>query len=79
MAVILMNRKSSIGKYGLHMFKNLLCMFTAGFNTTSFCREVGPLSYSRMKILRLDGNKMSPHQLPPDWVFCLRMLERIYI
>lgn len=33
------------------------------FNTTSFCTEVGPLSYSRMK----------------DWMFCLRMLERIYL
>ncbi|XP_070759555.1 lumican [Enoplosus armatus] len=49
------------------------------FNVTSFCREVGPLSYSRMKILRLDGNKMSYQQLPPDWVFCLRVLQSIYI
>ncbi|XP_028302027.1 lumican [Gouania willdenowi] len=49
------------------------------FNVTSFCREVGPLSYSRIKILRLDGNKMSYQQLPPDWVFCLRVLQRIYI
>nr|XP_020489929.1 lumican-like isoform X1 [Labrus bergylta]XP_020489930.1 lumican-like isoform X1 [Labrus bergylta]XP_029133273.1 lumican-like isoform X1 [Labrus bergylta] len=50
-----------------------------GFNVTSFCREVGPLSYSRMKILRLDGNKMTYQQLPPDWVFCLRVLESIYV
>ncbi|XP_034074266.1 lumican isoform X1 [Gymnodraco acuticeps] len=49
------------------------------FNVTSFCREVGPLSYSRIKVLRLDGNKMSHHQLPSDWVFCLRVLESIYI
>ncbi|XP_070815476.1 lumican [Chaetodon trifascialis] len=49
------------------------------FNMTSFCREVGPLSYSRMKVLRLDGNKMSHQQLPLDWVFCLRVLESIYI
>uniref|UniRef100_A0A8C4GDV9 Zgc:113307 n=1 Tax=Dicentrarchus labrax TaxID=13489 RepID=A0A8C4GDV9_DICLA len=50
-----------------------------GFNLTSFCRDMGPLSYSRMKVLRLDGNKMSYHQLPTDWVFCLRVLESIYI
>ncbi|CAJ1051702.1 lumican isoform X2 [Xyrichtys novacula] len=50
-----------------------------GFNTTSFCREVGPVSYSRMKILRLDGNKMTYQQLPQDWVFCLRVLQSIYI
>uniref|UniRef100_UPI0037E96D68 lumican n=1 Tax=Semicossyphus pulcher TaxID=241346 RepID=UPI0037E96D68 len=49
------------------------------FNVTSFCREVGPTSYSRMKILRLDGNKMTYQHLPPDWVFCLRVLERIYV
>ncbi|XP_041835128.1 lumican [Melanotaenia boesemani] len=49
------------------------------FNVTSLCREVGPLSYSRMKILRLDGNKMTYNQLPPDWVYCLRVLQKIYI
>uniref|UniRef100_A0A3Q2DTS1 LRRNT domain-containing protein n=1 Tax=Cyprinodon variegatus TaxID=28743 RepID=A0A3Q2DTS1_CYPVA len=53
-------------------------LFTC-FNVTSFCREVGPLSYSRMKILRLDGNEMTYHQLPPDWVYCLRVLLRIFI
>ncbi|XP_077459220.1 lumican [Stigmatopora argus] len=49
------------------------------FNVTSFCREVGPLTYSRLKILRLDGNKMSYRHLPSDWVFCLRVIQRIYI
>eukprot|EP00066_Takifugu_rubripes_P007907 XP_003973745.2 PREDICTED: lumican-like [Takifugu rubripes] len=50
-----------------------------GFNTTSFCREVGPLSYSRMKVLRLDGNNMSYQQIPPDWMLCLRVLQSIYL
>ncbi|KAM9859529.1 lumican [Aulostomus maculatus] len=49
------------------------------FNVSSFCREVGRQSYSRMKILRLDGNKMSPQQLPPDWGLCLRVLHTMYI
>lgn len=62
----------------------ILCMFvlhlfTTEFNLTSFCREVGPLSYSRMKLLRLDGNKMFSRHLPPDWMFCLRELESIYL
>lgn len=49
------------------------------FNVTSFCRTVGPLDYSRLRILRLDGNKMDSHQLPPDWVMCLRVLHHLYI
>ncbi|XP_013857514.1 lumican [Austrofundulus limnaeus] len=49
------------------------------FNVTSFCRDIGPLSYSRIRILRLDGNRMTYHQLPPDWVYCLRVLQKIYI
>lgn len=64
-------------KYGLCMF--VFCLFTTVFNMTSFCREVGPLSYSRMKVLRLDGNNISYQQLPSDWVFCLRVLESIYL
>ncbi|XP_077059440.1 fibromodulin isoform X1 [Siphateles boraxobius] len=49
------------------------------FNVSSLCRTVGPTSYSRMKILRLDGNKLEYYKLPPDWVFCLRVLHNIYI
>nr|XP_061814274.1 lumican [Nerophis lumbriciformis] len=49
------------------------------FNVSSFCREVGPLAYSRLKILRLDGNKMSYSHLPSDWLFCLRVIQSIYI
>lgn len=54
-------------------------LFLTEFNVTSFCRDVGPLSYSRMKILRLDGNKVTYHQLPADWVYCLRVLQKFYI
>ncbi|RVE72733.1 hypothetical protein OJAV_G00040800 [Oryzias javanicus] len=49
------------------------------FNLTSFCRETGPLSYSRLKFLRLDGNTLTYNQLPQDWVYCLRVIQRIYI
>lgn len=49
------------------------------FNLTSFCREQGPMSYSRLRILRLDGNGLASHQLPPDWVYCLRVIRRLYI
>ncbi|CAL8356313.1 unnamed protein product [Gadus morhua 'NCC'] len=49
------------------------------FKVSSFCQDKGPLSYSRMRILRLDGNKMSYSQLPVDWVYCLRVLHNIFI
>ncbi|XP_053724464.1 lumican isoform X1 [Synchiropus splendidus] len=48
-------------------------------NMTSFCREVGPLSFSWMRILRLDGNKLSPQHLPRDWAFCLRVIQTLLI
>ncbi|XP_036386662.1 lumican [Megalops cyprinoides] len=49
------------------------------FNVTSLCRTVGPVDYSNMRILRLDGNKLASHELPPDWVMCLRVLHNLYI
>ncbi|XP_049589089.1 lumican isoform X2 [Syngnathus scovelli] len=49
------------------------------FNLTSFCREVGRLTYSRLKSLRLDGNELSYRHLPSDWVFCLRVIQDIFI
>ncbi|XP_072771951.1 LOW QUALITY PROTEIN: lumican [Nerophis lumbriciformis] len=48
-------------------------------NLTNFCREVGPPSYSRLKTLRLDGNRMSYREPPSDWVDCLRVIESIHI
>ncbi|XP_046731674.1 lumican [Silurus meridionalis] len=49
------------------------------FNVSSLCRTVGLASYSHIKILRLDGNKIKRHQLPSDWGYCLRILQNIYI
>ncbi|CAL8339607.1 unnamed protein product [Merluccius merluccius] len=49
------------------------------FKLSSFCPGEGPLSYSRMRIIRMDGNKMSYSQLPLDWVYCLRVLQNIFV
>ncbi|KAI1890540.1 hypothetical protein AGOR_G00154740 [Albula goreensis] len=49
------------------------------FNVSSFCSTVGPRDYSHMRILRLDGNRMASHQLPADWVMCLRVLHHLFI
>lgn len=73
------NNKSMVVSSVIKLCMFVLRLFPTEFNLTSFCREVGPLSYSRMKVLRLDGNKMSYQHLPPDWMFCLRELESIYL
>ncbi|KAL4622402.1 lumican-like [Arapaima gigas] len=49
------------------------------FSVSSFCRTLGPMDYSQLRILRLDGNKLAYHQLPPGWATCLRVLHRIFI
>ncbi|XP_043932869.1 lumican-like [Protopterus annectens] len=49
------------------------------FNITSFCRRISSIEYSRIQILRLDGNKMTYSDLPSDWGLCLRILRHIYI
>ncbi|XP_028853352.1 lumican [Denticeps clupeoides] len=59
----------------LYLEANLIHKFTV----SSFCRTVGPDSYSRIRILRLEGNKIAAHQLPTDWVMCLRVLHQIFI
>ncbi|MEJ1277073.1 lumican [Cricetulus griseus] len=41
------------------------------FDVKSFCKILGPLSYSKIKHLRLDGNPLTQSNLPPDMeCFC---------
>ncbi|XP_008579757.1 PREDICTED: lumican [Galeopterus variegatus] len=49
------------------------------FDVKSFCRILGPLSYSKMKHLRLDGNRITQTNLPPDMYECLRVAKDITI
>ncbi|XP_043823850.1 lumican [Dromiciops gliroides] len=47
------------------------------FEVKSFCRVLGPLSYSKVKHLRLDGNLLSQSKLPSEMYDCLRVANDI--
>ncbi|KAG6930041.1 lumican [Chelydra serpentina] len=43
------------------------------FPLSSFCKVVGPLTYSRVRHLRLDGNNLTRADLPQEMYNCLRV------
>ncbi|XP_041111141.1 lumican-like [Polyodon spathula] len=47
------------------------------FDLTSFCKISGPLNYSRLKHLRLDGNDITHNDLPLDMSNCLRQASEV--
>lgn len=49
------------------------------FEVKSFCKILGPLSYSKIKHLRLDGNRLTHINLPPDMYECLRVANEITV
>ncbi|KAM5335632.1 lumican [Glossophaga mutica] len=49
------------------------------FDVKSFCKILGPLSYSKIKHLRLDGNNISHTNLPPEMYECLRVANEITV
>lgn len=49
------------------------------FEVKSFCKILGPLSYSKIKHLRLDGNHITQMSLPPDMYECLRVANEITV
>ncbi|XP_078402312.1 lumican [Cetorhinus maximus] len=67
-----------------HVHKNLQYLYMEAnqineFNITSFCRKVSPMDYSQLRILRLDGNKLTYSQIPSDWMWCLRAITKIIV
>ncbi|KAM4748368.1 lumican [Rhinophrynus dorsalis] len=47
------------------------------FTLSSFCKVIGPLEYSRIRHLRLDGNNITRSQLPQDMYTCLRVASDV--
>lgn len=54
-----------------------LCPVSAEFELSSFCKFVGPTSYSHLKHLRLDGNNVTYSSMPAESVNCLRTASEI--
>ncbi|MGH0147093.1 UNVERIFIED_CONTAM: hypothetical protein FKN15_021976 [Acipenser sinensis] len=47
------------------------------FDLASFCKITGPLNYSRLRHLRLDGNNITHNDLPVDMSNCLRQASEV--
>ncbi|KAL2103014.1 hypothetical protein ACEWY4_002182 [Coilia grayii] len=47
------------------------------FDTSSFCKVVSPVSYSKIRDLRLDGNNLTAHSMPFEAAQCLPLATEI--
>ncbi|KAB5567726.1 hypothetical protein PHYPO_G00236180 [Pangasianodon hypophthalmus] len=47
------------------------------FSISSFCRVINVANYSNLRVLRLEANKISPHDVPPEALLCLRKATSI--
>ena len=55
----------------------LLAHLFPEFDLESFCKFSGPLNYSRLRHLRLDGNNVTHTSMPDDTANCLRQASEI--
>lgn len=51
--------------------------FVSEFPLSSFCKVVGPMTYSKITHLRLDGNNLTRADLPQEMYNCLRVAAEI--
>ena len=49
------------------------------FSLSSFCRVVDMTNYSKLRVLRLDANKISARDIPTEAVYCLRLAASINV
>ncbi|KAG7456251.1 hypothetical protein MATL_G00249780 [Megalops atlanticus] len=49
------------------------------FDIESFCKVVGPLNYSRLRHLRLDGNNLTRSSVPLEAANCLRQATELTV
>ncbi|KAF7695023.1 fibromodulin [Silurus meridionalis] len=47
------------------------------FSISSFCQVINVDNYSNLQVLRLEGNKISPRDVPPEALLCLRKATSI--
>ncbi|XP_053560671.1 fibromodulin [Bombina bombina] len=51
----------------------------AEFSVSSFCSFVDITSFSRLQVLRIDGNEIRSNAIPPDTPLCLRNADIIHM
>lgn len=51
--------------------------FVSEFPLSSFCKVVGPMTYSKITHLRLDGNNLTRADLPQEMYNCLRVAAEV--
>ncbi|KAJ8373609.1 hypothetical protein SKAU_G00041890 [Synaphobranchus kaupii] len=49
------------------------------FDVSSFCKITGPVNYSKLRHLRLDGNNLTRTSVPDEAVNCLRMATDVMV
>ncbi|KAG7332162.1 hypothetical protein KOW79_003996 [Hemibagrus wyckioides] len=47
------------------------------FSISSFCQVINVTNYSNLRVLRLEANKISPRDVPPEALLCLRKATSI--
>lgn len=70
-------KKKYIKKIPTGSYNDLHFLSFVEFDLSSFCKHMGPLNYSRLKHLRLDGNNVTHSSMPADAVNCLRQASDI--
>ena len=54
-----------------------LCFLSVEIDLMSFCKFIGPVNYSHLQHLRLDGNNLTQASMPVESVNCLRVASEI--
>lgn len=62
--------------FALNLLHDLIC-FLSEFSLNSFCRTIDVRSFSRLRVLRLDANKISARDIPAEAAYCLRRVASI--
>jgi len=64
----------------LKLYIKLECFsFVSEFSLGSFCSVVDVMNFSKLKVLRLEGNEISPGEMPPEAALCLRLASDIAV
>jgi fibromodulin len=54
-------------------------LFPPEFSISSFCTVVDVMNFSKLQVLRLDGNEIQRSAMPVDAPLCLRLASLIEI